>query len=60
MPTNALGTTRTNYNSYQVSVTVTYAGGDLGLNASDAKRIDLLITGPNGGLYNFTAYRTNF
>lgn len=60
VPTNALGTTRTNYNSYQVAITVTYAGGDLGLNAGDAKRIDLLITGPNGGQYDFTAYRTNF
>ncbi|MEE4245309.1 MAG: prepilin-type N-terminal cleavage/methylation domain-containing protein [Kangiellaceae bacterium] len=57
--TNALGVQRTDYASYNVSISVSYAGADLGLAASDAKRIDLVITAPNGSTYSFAAYKTN-
>jgi MSHA pilin protein MshD len=59
-PTDALGNLRANYSSaYRVSVSVSYAGGDLGLNANDAKRIDLVVQAPNQSSYNFTFYKTN-
>lgn len=59
-PTDATGNPRANYSSsYSVSITVSYAGADLGLNANDAKRVDLVIQAPNQSGYNFTFYKTN-
>ncbi len=59
-PTDALGNPRANYSSsYSISITVSYAGGDLGLNANDAKRVDLVVQAPNQSSYNFTFYKTN-
>ncbi len=59
-PVTPQGNNRDNYNSYTVSVTVSYAGTDLGLANGDAKRIDVNVSGPNGGSFDFSSYRTNF
>jgi len=59
-PTDALGSPIANYNNYSVQVTVTYAGGDLGLAANDAKKIVVTVNAPLGGSFSFTSYRTNF
>ena len=48
------------YNSFEVSITVDCAGGDVGLDNHDAKKIAIVITDPSGGNYLFTAYRGNF
>jgi MSHA pilin protein MshD len=59
-PVTASGTTLSNYSSYRVQVSVTYAGGDLGLNNRAAKRITVTITTPLGTTIPVTAYRVNF
>ena len=43
-----------------VSVTVTNAGGDLGLSADQARRITVDVTSPGGGYATLSTYRTNF
>lgn len=48
------------YNGFAVDVTVTCAGGEVGLPASEAKRVDLSITAPGGQSFLFSAYRANF
>ncbi|WP_246128504.1 type IV pilus modification PilV family protein [Pleionea sediminis] len=60
-PTDALGNQKTNYSaSYSVSITVSYAGTELGLSNQNAKRIDVTVNAPNNAIYFFSTYRTNF
>lgn len=54
------GASRSGYDNFSISINVSNAGGDVGLNAGDAKRIDVTIFDPSGGQYLFTAYKTNF
>ncbi len=54
----------TTYANYRISISVTCAGAELGLSASNGKRIQLVIT-PPGGMTNipkmeFTAYKGNY
>jgi len=59
---DAEGNTRTGYENFRVQVQVTYSGnvaprsGDL----TDAKKIVLTITQPNGEALDFTAHRGNY
>ena len=48
------------YPGYSRSVTVTFAGGDLGLVNEQAKHISITATAPNGEALTLSAYRTNF
>ncbi|XOZ33303.1 type IV pilus modification PilV family protein [Halomonadaceae bacterium KBTZ08] len=48
------------YDGFEVSVDVDCAGGEVGLPTLDAKRIDLVITGPAGSEFSLSAYRANF
>ncbi len=48
------------YNEFAVDVTVACAGDEVGLPASEAKRVDLSITAPGGQSFSFSAYRANF
>lgn len=60
---NALGQARTNYADFRVSVTVVYAGTELGLGAANnryAKRIDVSVQHTSAGQFVFSAYRGNF
>lgn len=60
-PRTAEGAALSGYDGFEVSVTVVCAGGEVGLPASeDAKRIDLLITGPADSEFSLSAYRANF
>tara|TARA_R100000322_G_scaffold60230_1_gene37083 strand:+ start:193 stop:699 length:507 start_codon:yes stop_codon:yes gene_type:complete len=58
-PANAEGVL-SRYQGFSVSISVSCAGADLGLAASEAKRVDLSISTPNGQTLVFTAYRVNF
>lgn len=59
-PVSALGVATTNYGSYSVSVTVSYAGTDLGLANNRAKRITVSVTTPLGNSLPVSAYRVNY
>ena len=59
-PQTADGTSLSGYDGFEVSVSVVCAGGEVGLPASDAKRIDLSITGPADSEFSLSAYRANF
>ncbi|SOB76711.1 MSHA pilin protein MshD [Marinobacter sp. LV10R510-11A] len=48
------------YSGFTVSVNVSCAGGEVGLAADEAKRIDITIIDPSSQSYLFTAYRANF
>lgn len=60
-PVDALGNVRSDYPGYQVQISVSYAGSDLGLaNNTDAKRIAIIITPPGQTALPFNVYRSNF
>ena len=60
-PTDQSGSIRGGYEDFRVSISVAYAGSEIGLpNNTDAKRIDVTITDPRGSQYVFSAYKTNF
>ena len=49
------------YNQFNIEVSVTYAGDDLGLTANRlAKRITIKVTTPLGTGIEFTSHKTNF
>ena len=48
------------YDGFRVSINVSCAGGDLGLPAAEAKRIELTVDTPGGQAFAFAAYRVNF
>lgn len=48
------------YGGFLVSVDVVCAGGDVGLPADDAKRIDISVRDPSDNEFVFTFYRVNF
>ncbi|MBW4936495.1 prepilin-type N-terminal cleavage/methylation domain-containing protein [Marinobacter sp. F4206] len=58
-PASALGAI-TGYSGFSVDVSVSCAGGEVGLPASQAKRIDVLISAPDNRSFLFSAYRANF
>lgn len=45
---------------FPLSVSVTQAGGDLGLAAARARRITVNVTMPGGGTLTLSAYKVNF
>lgn len=57
---NALGLVRPEYNDYQVSIVVAYAGGDFSRPAHTAKKVDVWVTPPGETAIRFTAYRGNY
>jgi len=59
-PSAATGTALNGYPGFTVSITVTCAGADVGLPASEAKRIDLEVMAPGNQPFVFSAYRANF
>ncbi|MHA7810975.1 MAG: type IV pilus modification PilV family protein [Marinobacter adhaerens] len=59
-PTTVTGAALSGYAGFNVSVTVACAGADVGLPASEAKRIELLIQAPGNQSFAFSAYRANF
>jgi len=60
-PVSATGTNLTMYSSYQVQVSVVYAGNEIGLGSNRAaKRITVLVTTPLGNSIPISAYRGNF
>ncbi len=59
-PRDATGVERAGYANFRVQVTVSYAGADLGLTATEAKRILVTVTTPGKQAYTFSAYRANF
>ncbi|QSP96035.1 prepilin-type N-terminal cleavage/methylation domain-containing protein [Marinobacter salinisoli] len=50
----------TGYNGFAVQVSVSCAGAEVGLPASQAKRIDLVVTAPDNRDFVFSAYKANF
>ena len=48
------------YSGFEVAITVSCAGSDVGLSGSEVKRIDITITDPSRQGYVFSAYRGNF
>lgn len=52
--------TDTPYPNYSRRVDVSFEGTDLGLANTNAKRIAVTVTAPNGEAVNLTAYRANF
>lgn len=61
VPSNADGDSLgTAYAGFTVSVSVTCAGGEVGLPGDEAKRIDITIVDVSGQNYFFTAYRVNY
>ena len=49
------------FNSFQIKVTVIYAGSELGLSNNNlAKRITVTVTTPLGTAIDFTGYKANF
>jgi len=48
------------YNQFEISVTVIYAGTDLGLVNNLAKRITVTVTTPLGTPIEFTSHKANF
>jgi MSHA pilin protein MshD len=60
-PMTATGTALSNYQSYRVQVSVSYAGNELGYTDNRrAKRITVSVTTPLGNVIPVTAYRINF
>ncbi|SNC76722.1 MSHA pilin protein MshD [Marinobacter sp. es.048] len=59
-PENGEAQQLTAYSGFEVAITVSCAGGDVGLGGSEAKRIDIIITDPSRQDYVFSAYRGNF
>jgi MSHA pilin protein MshD len=64
-PLDAEGNVRTGYERYVVNVTVAYLSGaiatGLGLDgASDAKRVEVAVTSPEGDVLRFASIRANF
>ena len=63
-PIDALGATRTGFNNFRVQISVSYAGGTLGLGLAlqDVKKIEVTVFPPDfeGGQFIFTQYRGNF
>ncbi|VAW91665.1 MSHA pilin protein MshD [hydrothermal vent metagenome] len=59
-PVFASGTSLANYSSYQVQISVAYAGSELGLANRGAKRITISVTTPLGSVIPVSAYRVNF
>lgn len=60
VPRDQSGAVRSGYSSFTVTVEVSYAGAEVGLNNNDAKRIRVTIGDGRGGQYVFAAYKTNF
>jgi len=52
--------TDTPYPGYTRTVSVSFAGTDLGLANAQAKRVTVAVTAPNNQQLSLTAYRTNF
>ena len=60
-PVTATGTAMSNYQSYRVQVSVSYAGTQLGFSDNRrAKRITVNVTTPLGNVIPVSAYRVNF
>ena len=60
-PLGATGNVLTNYQSYRVQVSVSYAGNELGYaNNRAAKRITINVTTPLGNVIPVSGYRMNF
>lgn len=57
---NALGLVRPEYNNYQVEVSISYAGNELGVSASTMKRINVTVTPPGESPQQFVVYRGNY
>ncbi|WP_036552075.1 type IV pilus modification PilV family protein [Neptunomonas japonica] len=57
---NALGDVRPEYNNYQVEVSISYAGGELGVSATTMKRINVTVTPPGESPQQFVVYRGNY
>lgn len=57
---DAFGNDRAGFNSYRVTVAVTYAGGDFGLASQDLKRITVTVFTPEGNSMVFSRYKGNF
>lgn len=59
-PIDSSGNARTGYENFRVQVSVVYAGADIGVANTDAKRIDVTVTDPTGSVMRFAAYKANF
>jgi MSHA pilin protein MshD len=60
-PVTATGTPVSNYDSYRVQVSVSYAGTELGYSDNRrAKRITVSVTTPMGNVIPVSAYRVNY
>ena len=57
---DAFGNNRVGFNGYRVTVSVSYAGGDLGLAAQDLKRVEVTVYTPEGNNLVFSQYKGNF
>lgn len=59
--TNSVGDDLTDvYRSYQASVSVSYAGAEVGMAAQQVKRVLVTITTPTGATVEFSAYKGNW
>jgi MSHA pilin protein MshD len=54
------GYSDTSESGYNLSTSVQFAGGELGLNANAAKRITVVVNTPDGKSLTLSAYKVNF
>lgn len=59
-PRDAQGNLRSGFDNFNVKVTVSYAGDDLGLAVTDMKLIQVEVITPDNSRYQFGQYRGNF
>jgi len=59
-PTSQTSSDFSDYTGYEVTVTVSCGGVDIGVTNTRAKRITLLISDPQGQSMTFTAYKGNY
>ena len=57
---DALGNDRVGFNSFRVTVSVAYAGGDFGLAVQDLKKVTVTVFTPEGNSLEFSRYKGNF
>ncbi|MBV1909440.1 MAG: type II secretion system GspH family protein [Kangiellaceae bacterium] len=57
---DAFGNNRVGFDSFRVTVVVSYAGADFGLSNQDLKRVDVTVIAPQGENFVFSQYKGNF
>lgn len=59
-PKDSLGNSLSGFNNFSVTVQVSYAGSDFGLNNQDLKKIQVNVISPTNDTFVFSQYKGNF